>query len=142
MADAEIIPIGTRGRPGRGTGKARPSSSARNLAPKPRSAGRRPQPVPGQAPQPLADAAGGAGAAAKKPPPRRASRAPSRPSTAYDAPTAQRPAATTQDRGATPGIPVGDWLAAIETGARDVFGDDWEAGLARLPGLPAAAGDR
>ena len=32
MADAEIIPIGTRGRPGRGTGKARPSAAARTLA--------------------------------------------------------------------------------------------------------------
>jgi hypothetical protein len=32
MGDAEIIPIGTRGRPGRGTGK-QPSSAARNLAP-------------------------------------------------------------------------------------------------------------
>ena len=31
MSDAEIIPIGTRGRPGRGTGKA-PSSAARSLA--------------------------------------------------------------------------------------------------------------
>ncbi|MEN8675059.1 lysophospholipid acyltransferase family protein [Nocardioides sp.] len=32
MGDAEIIPIGTRGRPGRGTGK-QPSSAARGLAP-------------------------------------------------------------------------------------------------------------
>ena len=32
MGDAEIIPIGTRGRPGRGTGEDRPSSAARNLA--------------------------------------------------------------------------------------------------------------
>ncbi|WP_127479172.1 lysophospholipid acyltransferase family protein [Nocardioides pantholopis] len=32
MADAEIIPIGTRGRPGRGTGQ-RPSAAARDLAP-------------------------------------------------------------------------------------------------------------
>ena len=31
MGDAEIIPIGTRGRPGRGTGK-QPSSAARDLA--------------------------------------------------------------------------------------------------------------
>ena len=33
MGDAEIIPIGTRGRPGRGTG-TQPSSAARSLAPK------------------------------------------------------------------------------------------------------------
>ena len=32
MGDAEIIPIGTRGRPGRGTG-TQPSSAARGLAP-------------------------------------------------------------------------------------------------------------
>ncbi len=32
MADAEVIPIGTRGRPGRGSGKARPSAAARDLA--------------------------------------------------------------------------------------------------------------
>ena len=37
VADAEIIPIGTRGRPGRGTGQRRPSSAARNLAPAPGS---------------------------------------------------------------------------------------------------------
>ncbi|HEY0776039.1 MAG TPA: 1-acyl-sn-glycerol-3-phosphate acyltransferase, partial [Nocardioidaceae bacterium] len=46
MADAEIIPIGTRGRPGRGTGNAKPSASARNLAgaakPKPATATKRP----------------------------------------------------------------------------------------------------
>ena len=36
MGDAEIIPIGTRGRPGRGTG-TRPSAAARNLAPRSRT---------------------------------------------------------------------------------------------------------
>ena len=34
MGDAEIIPIGTRGKPGRGTGDAKPSSNSRNLAAK------------------------------------------------------------------------------------------------------------
>ena len=38
--DAVVIPIGTGGRPGRGSGKARPSSAARNLAP---SAGKAPR---------------------------------------------------------------------------------------------------
>ncbi len=33
MADAEVIPLGTRGRPGRGSGNAKPSSAARTLAP-------------------------------------------------------------------------------------------------------------
>lgn len=41
MGDADIIPIGTRGRPGRGAG-TRPSSAARNLA-----GGRRPAPAAG-----------------------------------------------------------------------------------------------
>ena len=132
MADAEIIPIGTRGRPGRGTGKARPSSAARNLAPE---APRRGAATPAGAAQPSSRSRSPRRtrprAGAKKPPPPRKPR-PVEADTAYDAPAAQRPAATTQDRGATPGIPVGDWLAAIETGARDVFGDDWEAGLARF----------
>lgn len=44
MADAEIIPIGTRGQPGRGTGK-RPSAAARGLAPKStaRKSGKKPE---------------------------------------------------------------------------------------------------
>ena len=33
MGDAEIIPIGTRGRPGRGSGKDKPSAPSRDLAP-------------------------------------------------------------------------------------------------------------
>ena len=32
MADAEIIPLGTRGRPGRGSGRDKPSASSRELA--------------------------------------------------------------------------------------------------------------
>ena len=32
MADAEIIPLGTRGRPGRGVGKDKPSANSRSLA--------------------------------------------------------------------------------------------------------------
>ena len=94
-----------------------------------------PQPVPQQVPQqksqPLVDPDPDVRRAAKKPPPPRKPR-PVEADAAYDAPAAQRPAATTEDRGSTRGIPVGDWLAAIETGARDVFGDEWEAGLARF----------
>ena len=32
MGDAEVIPLGTRGKPGRGTGSGKPSSAARSLA--------------------------------------------------------------------------------------------------------------
>jgi 1-acyl-sn-glycerol-3-phosphate acyltransferase len=47
-------------------------------------------------------------------------------------PPRARPATTTQDRGATAGVPVGDWLAAIESAAVEVFGNEWEPGLARF----------
>jgi 1-acyl-sn-glycerol-3-phosphate acyltransferase len=50
VADAQVIPIGTRGRPGRGTGSARPSAASRTLAGNARPAGRprslRPEPEP------------------------------------------------------------------------------------------------
>jgi 1-acyl-sn-glycerol-3-phosphate acyltransferase len=47
MGDAEVIPIGTGGRPGRGTGSARPSAASRTLASaKPRAARRDEPPTP------------------------------------------------------------------------------------------------
>lgn len=53
MGEAEVIPIGTRGRPGRGSGSERPSASARSLAgtPKPRPTDE--QPVPPEATEPV-----------------------------------------------------------------------------------------
>jgi 1-acyl-sn-glycerol-3-phosphate acyltransferase len=51
VADAEVIPIGTRGRPGRGTGRARPSAAARSLVgdpPAKSETGRAPAPEPGR----------------------------------------------------------------------------------------------
>ena len=51
MPDAEIIPLGTRGKPGRGTGSAKPSSAARNLAaPARKKAEPRPTPEPAAPP--------------------------------------------------------------------------------------------
>jgi 1-acyl-sn-glycerol-3-phosphate acyltransferase len=52
-----VIPIGTRGRPGRGAGTANPSASARTLAPGARSSAKpaRPAPVPEQQPAPAAE---------------------------------------------------------------------------------------
>ncbi len=52
MADAEVIPIGTGGRPGRGTGSARPSAASRILAPARKPATRRTRP---EEPTPPAD---------------------------------------------------------------------------------------
>jgi 1-acyl-sn-glycerol-3-phosphate acyltransferase len=103
--EAKVIPIGTGGRPGRGTGSARPSSAARSLAPA------------AKAP------------AAKKPAARKAAPKPDNPvaetTTAGDKPAAPRAATTTEDR-PTSGIPVGDWLQALQGAALEVFGDDWE----------------
>jgi 1-acyl-sn-glycerol-3-phosphate acyltransferase len=111
MGDAEIIPIGTRGRPGRGTGTP-PSSAARGLAAGTRPAGARPgaerTSTPRQQPRPTRD----------RPQP--------------TAPEPVRPVITTQDRGPLAGIPAGDWLRAFQHAARELFGDDWEPQLARF----------
>jgi 1-acyl-sn-glycerol-3-phosphate acyltransferase len=97
VAEAEIIPIGTGGRPGRGSGSARPSEASRTLA-------------------------GGA-----RPAPQR------RPSPEQPAPTVDDgPGATTEDRAPAAGISPAEWLAAFQTGAAEVFGDDWEPRLARF----------
>ncbi|HQR28634.1 MAG TPA: lysophospholipid acyltransferase family protein, partial [Nocardioides sp.] len=39
---------------------------------------------------------------------------------------------TTTDRDPFAGIPIGDWLAALQQGAMEVFGQDWEGRLAQL----------
>ncbi|MFC6287983.1 lysophospholipid acyltransferase family protein [Nocardioides sp. GCM10027113] len=144
MADAEIIPIGTRGRPGRGTGSATPSSAARGLAPR-AAAPRRPaepgresavesaQEAPEPATEPTPDAAG----PRKAPPPRRpagsAQAEEGRPGhDAGDRAGAGRPGATTRDRAPLSGIPAGDWLAAFQQAAQEVFGEQWEPQLARF----------
>ncbi len=119
MPDAEVIPLGTRGKPGRGTGSAKPSSAARTLA-------------------------GPAAASRKKavPPPRDAEPAEVPPedaalepevtedpaSTDTGADPAPGPAAPAEVRERTPtgGIPVGDWVQALTSAAREVFGDRWE----------------
>ena len=120
MGDAEIIPIGTRGRPGRGSGTTRPSSAARNL-PGGRSS---PEPRPRREPPP-----------GKQPPPRRQPDSESR----ADA-TAERPGgaaqptgpAVTRERSPLAGISAGEWLAAFQFAAKELFGEDWERQLARF----------
>jgi 1-acyl-sn-glycerol-3-phosphate acyltransferase len=102
--DAVVIPIGTGGRPGRGSGSARPSSAARNLAP----SARKPAKKPPNASTPKAS--------------------PPRPDPAADPPRQKVAEAT----GPTAGIPVGDWLSALQCAAHEVFGDDWERRLAEL----------
>jgi len=119
MGDAEVIPIGTRGRPGRGTGK-RPSEAARGLAP---SGTRRP---PRQTRAPASDSVGES-APSVEPADKVVTRFPI---TAEETPA--RPATTTHDRGPLAGIPIGDWLSAFRHAAVEVFGDDWEPRLAQF----------
>ena len=102
MADAEVIPIGTGGRPGRGTGSARPSAASRTLA------------------------------GARKPAARRTPRAQPAAEPESPPPPETRPPVTTDDRDPVPGISPVEWLAAFRTGALEVFGADWEPQLARF----------
>ena len=101
MADAEIIPLGTRGRPGRGSGSSHPSAAARNLA----------------------------GGAAKKPPsPLQPEPGPAiQSSEPADRSTSDT---TATDRAPGAGIPISDWLGAFSSAAKEVFGDSWEPRLA------------
>jgi 1-acyl-sn-glycerol-3-phosphate acyltransferase len=108
VGDAEIIPIGTGGRPGRGSGSERPSHASRGLA-------------------------GGGARPARKTTPRKPALVDDVPvDDVPEASTEQRPPATTQDRGPLAGMSPGDWLAALQTGARQVFGEDWETRLAQF----------
>ena len=125
MAEADIIPIGSNGRPGRGTGRTKPSAASRDLA------------GPGaRAAAPRKKVAKKPASAAEQPP--AAEAAPEAAGPRTDAPSAASASAesaassstTTHDRGAIPGIPLGDWMKAIESGAREVFGGDWERRLA------------
>jgi 1-acyl-sn-glycerol-3-phosphate acyltransferase len=127
VADADVIPLGTRGRPGRGTGSTKPSSAARTLAP---------------------------GGKSGKPP---AQREPDEAETTEDTESpAERVEDTPRDESAVPeddgltveevprlrvqedrhppgaGIPVSDWLAAFSHAAREVFGEAWEPRLAEF----------
>ncbi len=126
MGDAEIIPIGTRGKPGRGTaGTDKPSAAARNLAGDRgnRAAATR-QTAPQQKAHQEAEEEAGAGPAAPSAQPTGDAQPP--------APAPVRPPATARDRGPLAGIPVGDWLAAFQFAAKELFGDQWEPQLARF----------
>ncbi len=138
MGDAEIIPIGTRGRPGRGTG-TRPSAAARGLAPK---SGTTRKPAAEKAPAKAEEQAKPVQRPAQKPARKPVQDKPADapvietasllddPAPSYDAAVPVR----TEERGLSPlaGIPVGDWLAAFQHAARELFGDQWEPQLARF----------
>ena len=125
MGDAEIIPIGTRGKPGRGTGSVKPSSSARSLAPAPKK--------PRQGPR--ADKP--AGKAAEAPPEALDEAVPTPSEPTLRLPEQRSPAGDTPAAGPgvdhrhpTPGIPAVDWISGFTTAAIEVFGDNWEPRLA------------
>ncbi len=130
MADAEIIPIGTRGRPGRGTGQARPSSAARGLAGKPaakRGEARRPASAPRRttAPtdaQPTVEQVTTEAVPPPEPPPAQGEESP-------------RAATTTNDRGPLADISPEAWYSLLQSAAQEVWGEQWEPQLAQLLAL-------
>ena len=150
MADAEVIPLGTRGRPGRGSGSRTPSSASRSLAGP--SAGRR---TPAEPASPRGRDARGETGSPAGPTPEHADHA-AEPAEAPDKVEAADnvEAAATTETSETPehvgadaprvevrepgaggpadGIPVGDWLAAFTSAAVEVFGDRYEQRLAEF----------
>jgi 1-acyl-sn-glycerol-3-phosphate acyltransferase len=128
MGDAEIIPIGTRGKPGRGTGSSKPSSSARDLATKiPTKAA--PKRAPKAKAEPVEDAAGESLAAQAPTPPSMKIPPPRSPLDELARPPVQDHQGA-DHRHPTAGIPAVDWLAGFTTAAVEVFGDNWELRLA------------
>jgi 1-acyl-sn-glycerol-3-phosphate acyltransferase len=143
VGDAEIIPLGTRGRPGRGSGSSKPSSAARNLA---RTSAPRRKPPTQRAPAEEPDQA----PAAETPESPTASPAestaqPTEPTrTAADAPSAEpspRPGPAPLDddvpvrvreREPAGGIPVAEWVQALTAAAVETFGERWEQRLAEM----------
>ncbi len=125
MPDAEVIPLGTRGKPGRGSGNSKPSSAARSLA-GPAAARRAPRGEPRDEPRSdngtPAEKTTAPSAEEQQPTPQREH--PKR-----DAPRAE--VREPEDR-PTDGIPVSDWLAALTSAAVEVFGERYEQRLAEL----------
>ena len=111
--------------PGRGTGKDKPSSAARSLAgPKAarQAAGSRSRRAAKKTPAAKKAAPAAQGPAAEEGGPGRGARArgqPGRPP----------PRATASPLS---GIPTGEWLAAFQFAAKEVFGEQWEPQLARF----------
>ncbi len=154
MGDAEVIPLGTRGKPGRGTGSSKPSSAARDLAPS--SATRKkavPRPKGGDEPeQTQPEQTEQVQRPAVEPPetppaaesPARETGADTRPGEAVPdvetvtgvedetSPEVPVRAESVTEREPRGGIPVGDWVQALTSAAVEVFGDRWEQRLAEF----------
>jgi 1-acyl-sn-glycerol-3-phosphate acyltransferase len=146
VADAEIIPLGTRGRPGRGSGSAKPSASARSLAGGGKKPARKVSEQPPAAVKPADVQPAQEPPAAPTPKkPRKVPTAPAQeagtsttptpdepPTPANDAPTRETSGTTTEDRAPGAGIPVTDWMQAFSTASKEIFGDNWEPKLAEF----------
>ena len=117
-SDAQIIPIGTSGRPGRGTGRERPSSAARNLVGPPKATAKK-------------ATAKKAAPVVPKPAARKTTTPQPHAVTPEPAAPTRSPIAT-EERHPLAGVPVGDWLSAFQGAAVEIFGDQWERRLAEL----------
>jgi len=129
VPDAEVIPLGTRGKPGRGAGSAKPSSAARNLAggtKKPAGTAKKPR-VSDEPEQTAADQDDAAHEADDR---TEAAGAPDVERPLADAPRAE--AVRESAPAPTTGIPAGDWLGAFTAAAKEVFGETWEPRLAEF----------
>jgi 1-acyl-sn-glycerol-3-phosphate acyltransferase len=141
VGDAEIIPIGTRGRPGRGTGKDRPSSAARNLAATrpsraaetttPRPKPRRRTASPSEPVEPVIEQV----TTEAVPPETAAPKArKTRPATS-DTGSDTTSTTTATDRGPLAAVSPDAWWSALQHAARETFGDQWEPQLAQMLAL-------
>jgi 1-acyl-sn-glycerol-3-phosphate acyltransferase len=137
VGDAEIIPIGTRGRPGRGSGTARPSSSARDLAgggrakPPAKPVDDHPDETTDESSGESTEESSGPVALPRTAPPPRKAAPPKKAPSPSEGP-APVPAARTAERAPLGGVTPGEWLGAFQFAAKEVFGDDWEPQLASL----------
>jgi 1-acyl-sn-glycerol-3-phosphate acyltransferase len=118
VADAEVIPIGTGGRPGRGSGSARPSSASRTLAgnaaprrkPGPRRTTENAQTVDQTVGEPIDE-----------------------PVDSAEIPVAEvRRPTTTRERSPLADLSPAELLGSLQSAAAQVLGDDWEPQLARF----------
>ena len=136
MGDAEIIPIGTRGKPGRGTGEEKPSSNSRSLAartpsrPAARASGKSVGKTPGDTP-------GNTPAEKRTPRVRNGERqtgvgSSTRSPGSKPAVLPTRPPVTAEHRHPGPGIPPLEWLSAFTSASKELFGESWEPRLAEF----------
>ena len=144
MGDAEIIPIGTRGKPGRGSGADKPSAPEPQPGPpqltppgcrtllrgRPGATG--PAPVAAVGPAAPEDGAATEPAASEAVVDAAADAPPAAPPGSPERAPSSRPPVTAEHRQQGPGIPPLEWLGAFTSAAKEVFGESWEPRLAEF----------